>query len=82
MAKNVNRKLAYFNFLFLAFACITPFFSRLLGLYPFSPVAVIFYSFNVLIIALILALMRQYVHKSKQIDNVLFSPIDSLYGIV
>lgn len=82
MAKNVNRKLAYFNFLFLAFVCITPFSSHLLGLYPFSSVVVIFYSCNVLIIALILALMRQYVHKSKQIDNILFSPIDSLYGIV
>lgn len=80
MAKNVNRKLMYINFLFLSFACLTPFSSHLLGVYHENPVAVIFYSANVLIIAMLLSYMRWYIYNNSQIENQTFSPTETLYG--
>jgi uncharacterized membrane protein len=82
LAQNINRKLAYINFLFLAFVCITPFSSRLLGLYPFSKVSIVFYSCNVLIITSLAAFMRFYIYSSDQIENKIFDSLDTLYGHV
>lgn len=82
MAKNVDRKLVYINFLFLGFTCLTPFSSRLLGTYSSSQVAIIFYSVNVLVVAVVLSIMRAYIYNSKQIENMVFSKIETLYGHV
>ncbi len=69
MAKNVSRNLSYINFVFLSFVSLIPFSSHLLGAYPESGVAVSFYSLNVLIIAILIYLIREYIIKSPRIEN-------------
>jgi uncharacterized membrane protein len=69
MAKNVDRNLSYVNFIFLSFVSLIPFSSHLLGSYPESGVAVAFYSTNVLIIALLIFWMREYITRSPRIEN-------------
>jgi uncharacterized membrane protein len=69
MAKNVNRSLTYINFIFLSFVSLIPFSSHLLGAYPESGVAVAFYSSNVLIIALLIYWIREYITRSPRIEN-------------
>jgi uncharacterized membrane protein len=59
---------------------LTPFSSHLLGVYHENPVAVIFYSANVLIIAIFLSYMRWYIYNNSQIENQTFSPTETLYG--
>jgi uncharacterized membrane protein len=69
MAKNVDRNLSYINFMFLSFVSLIPFSSHLLGSYPESGVAVAFYSSNVLIIALLIFWIREYITRSPRIEN-------------
>lgn len=82
MAKNTTRVLNNFNFLFLAFICLVPFSAHFLGSYPTSPVSVMFYSINVLINALILLATREYIIRSKEVENVEIKLIDKFYGTV
>ena len=69
MARNVSRNLSYINFVFLSFVSLIPFSSHLLGSYPESSVAVSFYSLNVLIIALLIYAIREYILRSPRIEN-------------
>ena len=68
-AKNIDKKLTHLNVPFLMAVTLIPFSSHLLGAYPSTQVAVIFYALNIIVIALLLLLMFRYVLTSKTIKN-------------
>lgn len=68
-AKNIDKKLTHLNIPFLMTVALVPFSSRLLGTYPSSRIAVIFYALNIIIIAIFLMLMFRYVLRAKTIKN-------------
>lgn len=80
MAKNINRTLLYLNMLFLFFISLLPFSSHLLGEYPESQVAVVFYSINVMIIGAMIYFIREFIIRSKAIENSELTGYDRLYG--
>jgi uncharacterized membrane protein len=80
LAKSINRTLLYLNMLFLSFVCLLPFSSHLLGTYPESQLGVAFYSVNVMIIGAMIYFIREYVVRSKQIENNELNKFDRLYG--
>jgi uncharacterized membrane protein len=85
MSKNADRNLAYLNILFLSFVSLIPFSSHLLGSYSDSQVAITFYSMNILILAFLTYVIREYIIKSRTIKNPELSEInitnkDRLYG--
>ncbi|GAB4143136.1 MAG: TMEM175 family protein [Patescibacteria group bacterium] len=69
MAKNSSRILQYLNFLMLAFVSLVPFSSNLLGTFPFSQTAITFYSANILLITCCTFIIREYIIRSKEIEN-------------
>jgi uncharacterized membrane protein len=85
MAKNVTRTLAYLNLLLLSFISLVPFSSAMLGAYPQSQVAISVYSLHILILALLLYIIREYISRAKSVENpedlsTRFSSRDRLYG--
>lgn len=80
LAKSINRTLLYLNMLFLSFVCLLPFSSHLLGTYPESQLGVAFYSVNVMIIGAMIYFIREYVVRSKQIENNELNKFDRFYG--
>ena len=69
LAKNTSRNLSYINLFFLSFVSLVPFSSHLLGSYPQSGIAVAIYSLNLLIIALFIFAIREYIIRSPRIEN-------------
>ena len=80
MAKTMNRALVNLNLLFLAFVSLTPFSAHLIGTYPESRTAVGFYALNVSLVALTSFVIREYVIRSKHIENTKILPEDNIYG--
>jgi len=80
MAKNITRRMLYVNMLFLFFISLLPFSSNLLGEYPESQIAVVFYSVNVMIIGAMIYLIREFIIRSKTIENNELNAFDRLYG--
>ncbi|MEK7088880.1 MAG: TMEM175 family protein [Patescibacteria group bacterium] len=69
LAKNIDRYFSNINAVFFFFVGLVPFSSHLLGKYSYSKTAIIFFALNVIFIGLSLFRMRQYVIKSKTIEN-------------
>ena len=69
LAKNVDVRFSNLNATFFFFVGLIPFSSHLLGKYSYSKTAIIFFAINIILIGLSLFRMRQYVIKSKTIEN-------------
>ena len=79
-AKNINRKLALINILFLFFISLLPFSTGLLGIFHYSNLVVIIYCVHMLIISILLWAMKDYVIHSKFIENSDMTPEDLRYN--
>ncbi len=73
LAKNIDVHFSNLNGIFLCLVALVPFSSNLLGNYSYSKTAIIFFAFNIIFIGTILFIMRQYVIKSKTIENLEFT---------
>jgi uncharacterized membrane protein len=69
LAKNIDTHFSNLNAIFFFFVGLVPFSSHFLGKYGYSKTAVIFFALNIIFIGLSLFKMRQYVIKSKTIEN-------------
>ncbi len=68
-AKNIDIRLTNINALFLALVALIPFSAQLLGTYSHTQIAVSVYGLHVILLGLTLWWMRDYVIKSKYIEN-------------
>lgn len=68
-AKNIDIRLTNINALFLALVALVPFSSQLLGLYSHTQIAITVYGLHVILLGATLWWMRDYVLKSKYIEN-------------
>jgi len=73
LAKNIDIHFSNISGFFLFLVALVPFSSHLLGRYLYSETAVIFFALNIILIGLSLFVMRQYVIKSKNIENAPFT---------
>src|SRR3989338_5935562 len=73
LAKNIDTRFSNLNAIFFFFIALVPFSSHLLGKYSYSKTAIIFFALNIILIGLSLFRMRQYVIKSKTIENASFT---------
>ena len=80
LAKNIDTKFSNLNAVFFFFVGLVPFSSRLLGQYGYSKTAIIFFALNIILIGLSLYKMRQYVIKSKNIENESFTKIENKHA--
>lgn len=67
--KTHNQNFLNLSAAFLFFVALVPFSSHLLGLYSRSPISVVVFAVNILIIGILLFTMREYGHQSKEIKN-------------
>ena len=77
LAKNIDTRFSNLNAIFFLFVGLVPFSSHLLGSYSYSKTAIIFFAINIILIGLSLFRMRQYVIKSKTIENASFTKIEN-----
>ena len=77
LAKNIDTHFSNLNAVFFFFVGLVPFSSHFLGSYGYSKTAVIFFALNIIFIGLSLFNMRQYVIKSKTIENASFTKIEN-----
>lgn len=77
LAKNIDTKFSNLNGIFLFFVALVPFSSRFLGEYVNSETAIIFFALNIIMIGIILFRMRNYVIKSRTIENLPFTKIEN-----
>ena len=77
LAKNIDTHLSNLNAIFFLFVGLVPFSSQFLGSYSYSKTAVIFFAINIILIGFSLFRMRQYVIKSKTIENASFTKIEN-----
>lgn len=73
LAKNIDPKFSNLNGIFLFFVALVPFSSYLLGKYPNFETSIIFFALNIIFIGSSLFKMRNYVIKSKSIENIPFT---------
>jgi uncharacterized membrane protein len=73
LAKNIDVAFSNLNGIFLFLVALVPFSSHFLGIYINSQTAVIFFALNIIMIGMILFQMRQYVIRSKTIENTPFT---------
>ncbi len=69
LAKNIDTHFSNLNAIFFFFVGLVPFSSHFLGSYSYSKTAIIFFALNIIFIGFSLFRMRQYVLKSKSIEN-------------
>ncbi len=69
LAKNIDTHFSNLNAIFFFFVALVPFSSHFLGKYSYSKTAIIFFALNIILIGFSLFIMRQYVIKSKTIEN-------------
>lgn len=77
LAKNIDVQFSNINGVFLFLVALVPFSSHFLGNYLYSKTAVIFFALNIVLIGISLFIMRQYVIKSKTIENTTFTKIEN-----
>jgi uncharacterized membrane protein len=77
LAKNIDTRFSNLNAIFFLFVGLVPFSSHFLGSYSYSKTAIIFFAINIILIGLSLFRMRQYVIKSKTIENASFTKIEN-----
>lgn len=77
LAKNIDTKFSNLNGIFLFFVALVPFSSRFLGEYVNSETAIIFFALNIIMIGIILFRMRNYVIKSRTIENLPFTKTEN-----
>jgi uncharacterized membrane protein len=80
MAKTVNRWVVILNMLLLSFIALIPFSSNLLGHYPQSMTAVVFYSLNLFAVGAIIPIIRSYLLSSKQGERGGLTDLDVVYA--
>ena len=80
MAKTVNRWVVILNILLLSFIALIPFSSNLLGHYPQSMTAVVFYSLNLFAVGAIIPIIRSYLLSSKQGERGGLTDLDVVYA--
>jgi uncharacterized membrane protein len=80
MAKTVNRWVVILNMLLLSFIALIPFSSNLLGHYPKSMTAVVFYSLNLFAVGAIIPIIRSYLLSSKQGERGGLTDLDVVYA--
>ncbi len=68
-AKNIDPLLSLLNAIFFLFVGFLPFSAHLVGRYHETPLAVVIYGVNTILITVTLHVMRQYVFRSKTIEN-------------
>jgi len=73
LAKNIDVQFSNLSGAFLCLVALVPFSSHFLGNYIYSKTAVIFFALNIVLIGTLLYTMRQYVIKSKTIENTPFT---------
>jgi len=76
LAKNIDIPFSNINGVFLFLVALVPFSSHFLGNYIYSQTAVIVFALNIILIGMTLHRMRQYVIKSKTIENTPFTKKD------
>ena len=69
LARNANRNLTYLNIIFLLFLSVLPFSAHLMGRYPQTQPGVLFFGVNIIGLALSLRWTREYIIKSRHIEN-------------
>ncbi len=77
LAKNIDTKFSNLNAVFFFFVALVPFSSHFLGKYSYSETAIIFFALNIILIGLSLFVMRQYVIRSKTIENASFTKTEN-----
>lgn len=77
LAKNIDVQFSNINGIFLFLVALVPFSSHFLGNYLYSKTAVIFFALNIVLIGISLFIMRQYVIKSKTIENTTFTKTEN-----
>lgn len=68
-AKTYNLNFENLSAAFLFFVALIPFSSHMLGVYSTTPAGVIIFAVNVAVIGILLFMMREYAHYSKEIKN-------------
>ncbi len=76
LAKNIDIPFSNINGAFLFLVALVPFSSHFLGNYIYSQTAVIVFALNIILIGMTLHKMRQYVIRSKTIENTPFTKRD------
>lgn len=79
-AKNIDVRLTNINALFFALVALVPFSSQLLGAYSHTQLAISVYGLHVILLGATLWWMRDYVIKSKYIENTEISTKDLHHG--
>jgi uncharacterized membrane protein len=69
LAKNIDINLLNLNGIFLLLVGLVPFTTHLLGVDSETPLAIVIYALNIILIGLTLLWMRLYVEKSDSIEN-------------
>jgi len=77
LAKNIDVQFTNLSGIFLFLVALVPFSSHFLGKYINTKTAIIFFAINIVLIGLSLFRMRQYVIKSKNIENTPFTKIEN-----
>lgn len=77
LAKNIDTRFSNLNAIFFFFVGLVPFSSHFLGSYGYSKTAIIFFALNIILIGLSLFEMRQYVIRSKTIENAIVTKTEN-----
>lgn len=77
LAKNIDTKFTNLNAIFFFFIGLVPFSAHLLGNYPNSEVAIIFFALDIILIGISLFRMREYAIRSTTIENMPFTKIEN-----
>lgn len=82
LAKNTDIPLSNLSALFFFFVGLVPFSSQLLGLYHYTEVAIGIFALNIVLIGLSLFVMRRYVIKSHDVQNLPFTKTENEHANV
>ena len=77
LAKNIDTHFSNVNAVFFFFIGLVPFSAHLLGSYPRSEVAIMFFALNIICIGFSLYRMRYYAIKSRTIENTPFTKTEN-----
>jgi len=80
LAKNIDTKFTNLNAIFFFFIGLVPFSAHLLGNYPYSEVAIIFFALDIIFIGISLFRMREYAIKSTTIENMPFTETENKHA--
>lgn len=82
LTKNIDRGLVLINFIYLSFIALIPFFTKLVGQYPESRLAIQLYGLDILAIGIMTMVAYTYARLSKEIQTNDLAPRIQKQGLI